>query len=189
LFLNLCLSVFICGRPGLQLGWISQPGFCNIEFVADIAASRALVRTALSCVLLSCAACSKPPKPIVDLSGSENLSAYTLTMVRGHRDGDLLTAQAGFSDGPSALLVDLRFKIDTSAQLQSGRWRWVSAGHIQKSGSVAARSVMFLGGQNGSPSIGGTYDLLDANGVAAYRIAIPTTQLESHLPNVPSESR
>ena len=82
----------------------------------------------------------------------------------------------------------LRFKIDTSAQLQSGRWRWVSGGHIQKSGSVAARSVMFLGGQNGPPSIGGAYDLLDANGVAAYRIAIPTTELESRVPTAPSES-
>lgn len=133
-------------------------------------------------------ACSKPPKPIVDLSGRENLAAYTLTILRGHRDGDLLTAQAGFSDGPSSVLVDLRFKIDTAAQLESGRWRWVRGGHITERGSVAARSVMFLGGQNGPPSIGGIYDLLDANGAAAYRIAIPTTELESRVPTASPES-
>ncbi len=146
------------------------------------------MRTALSCLLVLCAACSKPPKPIVDLSGRENLSAYTLTIIRGHRDGDLLTAQAGFSDGASSVLVDLRFKIDTSAQLQSGRWRWVREGHINKSGSVAARSIMFLGGQNGPPSIGGSFDLLDPNGSAQYRIAIPTTELESRVPTVSPQS-
>jgi hypothetical protein len=124
----------------------------------------------------------------VDLSGRENLSAYSLTIVRGHRDGDLLTAQAGFSDGASSVLVDLRFTIDTSAQLQSGRWRLVREGHIKKIGSVAARSIMFLGGQNGPPSIGGTYDLLDASGVAAYRIAIPTTELESRVPTAPPDA-
>ncbi len=103
------------------------------------------------CLLLLCAACSKPPKPVEDLSGHENLSAYTLTLVRGQRDGDVLNAHASFSDGPSSLLVDLRFAIDTSASLQSGRWQWVTGGHIKKSGTVTARSVMFLGGQNGRP--------------------------------------
>jgi hypothetical protein len=136
-----------------------------------------------------CAACSKAPKPVEDLTGRENLSAYTLSLVRGHRDGDVLDAEAGFSDGPSSLLVNLRFAIDTSARLESGRWRWVHGGHIDKTGSVAAKSIMFLGGQNGPPSIGGSFDLLDSNGAAAYRIAIPTTELEVRAPAAASGSR
>jgi hypothetical protein len=39
-----------------------------------------------------------------------------------------------------------------------------------------------LGGQDGPPSIGGSYDLLDSASVAQYRITIPTTGLEAKLP-------
>jgi len=49
-------------------------------------------------------------------------------------------------------------------------------------GSVAERSVMFLGGQDGPPSIGGRFDLVDPTGVAQYRITISTTELKVKLP-------
>ena len=41
---------------------------------------------------------------------------------------------------------------------------------------------MFLGGQDGPPSIGGRFDLLDPKGAATYRITIPTTELREKLP-------
>ena len=41
---------------------------------------------------------------------------------------------------------------------------------------------MFLGGQDGPPSIGGRFDLLDLSGVAEYRITIPTSELKTKLP-------
>jgi len=50
------------------------------------------------------------------------------------------------------------------------------------SGTVTEQSVMFLGGQDGPPSIGGRFDLLDPTGVAKYRITIPTTELRVKLP-------
>jgi hypothetical protein len=37
--------------------------------------------------------------------------------------------------------------------------------------------VMFLGGQDGPPSIGGTYDLLDQDGAPRYRVNFPVTAL------------
>lgn len=40
---------------------------------------------------------------------------------------------------------------------------------------------MFLGGQDGPPSIGGSFDLRDGTGAAAYRITIPTTELKTKL--------
>jgi hypothetical protein len=46
-------------------------------------------------------------------------------------------------------------------------------------GTVAARSITFLGGQDGPPSIGGSFDLLDPEGVARYRINIPISQLKT----------
>ena len=41
---------------------------------------------------------------------------------------------------------------------------------------------MFLGGQDGPPSIGGSFDLLDPAGVGKYRVTIPTTELKVKLP-------
>lgn len=139
-------------------------------------------------MLLLCAACQKPPKPVQDLHGQEDVSGYTLTLVRGQRDGDRLDAHADFSDGPSSLMVDLHFTVGSPTTLRSGRWKWSRHGHLT-TGSVAAQSVMFLGGQNGPPSIVGTFDLVDSNGVAGYRVTIPTTALETRAPTVPAEAR
>ncbi len=41
---------------------------------------------------------------------------------------------------------------------------------------------MFLGGQDGPPSLGGKFDLLNPAGIAVYRITIPTTELKNKLP-------
>lgn len=115
-----------------------------------------------------------------DLSGRENLSAYTIEQVRGTRDGDRLDAEATFGDGSSTLTVYLRFAIGAPTKLASGRWQWTRDGRLLN-GTVAERSVMFLGGQDGPPSIGGRFDLHDAAGTAAYRITIPTTELKQKL--------
>ena len=127
------------------------------------------------------AACGRPPRPPVeDLSGRENLSSYTLGQVRGTRVGDRLDAEATFGDGLSTLTVDMRFAIGAPTKLESGRWQWTRDGRLL-SGTVTERSVMFLGGQDGPPSIGGRFDLHDAEGTAAYRITIPTTELKTKL--------
>ena len=133
------------------------------------------------CVIVFLAACARPPRaPIEDLSGRENLSAYTLGQVRGTRVGDRLDAEATFSDGSSTLTVDLRFTIGAPTKLESGRWQWSRDGRLV-SGTVAERSVMFLGGQDGPPSLGGRFDLLEPTGAGAYRITIPTTELRQKL--------
>jgi hypothetical protein len=138
-------------------------------------------RRAECCVIIFMAACARPARPPVeDLSGRENLSSYTLGQVRGTRVGDRLDAQATFSDGSSTLTVEMRFAIGTPTKLESGRWQWTRDGRLL-SGTVAERSVMFLGGQDGPPSIGGRFDLRDAAGAAAYRITIPTTELKQKL--------
>ncbi|MEO8050821.1 MAG: hypothetical protein ABI833_10430 [Acidobacteriota bacterium] len=109
-----------------------------------------------------------------------NLSAYSLTQVRGTRDGDRLDAEAKFGDGSSILTVKMRFNIGSPTKLNSGKWQWTRDGRLM-SGTVAERSVMFLGGQDGPPSIGGRFDLLDQAGVSEYRITIPTTELKVKL--------
>lgn len=133
------------------------------------------------CVMIFLAACAKPPRaPVEDLSGRENLSSYTLGQVRGTRVGDRLDAEATFGDGLSTLTVEMRFAIGAPTKLESGRWQWTRDGRLM-SGTVTERSVMFLGGQDGPPSIGGRFDLRDATGAAIYRITIPTTELKTKL--------
>jgi len=139
-------------------------------------------RILLCCAMVFMAACARPPRPPVeDLTGRENVSSYKLGQVRGTRVGDRLDAEATFGDGSSALTVVMRFAIGAPTKLESGHWQWTHDARLL-SGSVAERSVMFLGGQDGPPSIGGRFDLLDAAGTAAYRITIPTTELRQKLP-------
>ena len=133
------------------------------------------------CVALLSGSCARPPKPPVeDLSGREDLSSFTLGHVRGTRDGDRLDAEAEFRDGSSTLTVKMMFLIGAPTKLKSGFWQRLHGGALT-SGTMTERSVMFLGGQDGPPSLGGRFDLLDAAGVPKYRITIPTTELRTKL--------
>jgi len=132
----------------------------------------------LLCWTLALAGCGGPKRPAVqDLSGRQNLSLFTLQSIHGARDGDRLRTLATFSDSSSILTVEMRFAIGSPTKLESGTWRWSRNNQLQ-TGTVAARSVTFLGGQDGPPSIGGTYDLVGGDGVAPYRITIPVTELK-----------
>ena len=142
-----------------------------------------LLGTLLSCcVIVLLSSCARTPKPPVeDLSGRENLSSFTLRQVRGTRDGDRLDSEAEFTDGSSTLTVKMSFTIGAPTKMKSGRWERRLDGGLT-SGTVTERSVMFLGGQDGPPSIGGRFDLLDPTGSAKYRITIPTSELKIKLP-------
>jgi hypothetical protein len=130
-------------------------------------------------VLILClafASCTRPERrPFEDLSGHEDLSRFTLQAVNGVRDGDHLAAQVLISDSSSILTLDLHLAIGSPTTLQSGTWRWSRPGGLLN-GKVSARSVTFLGGQDGPPSIGGTFDLAGAHGLR-YRVTIPLTVL------------
>jgi hypothetical protein len=127
----------------------------------------------VSCLLLvSCAHSDR--KPLQDLSGHQDLSGFKIQSVHGLRDGDRLAAQVLISDSSSILTLDLHFAVGSPTTLESGTWRWSRSGGLL-SGTVSARSVTFLGGQDGPPSIGGTFDLNGGN--APYRVDLPLTVL------------
>jgi hypothetical protein len=127
---------------------------------------------------LALAGCSGSKRPAVqDPSGRENLSLFTLHSIHGKRDGDRLQTLATFSDSSSILTVEMRFAIGSPTRLESGTWRWSRNNQLQN-GTVAARSITFLGGQDGPPSIGGTFDLVGGDSAALYRITIPVTELK-----------
>jgi hypothetical protein len=121
-------------------------------------------------------ACSRTSrKPLEDLTGREDLSRFTIQSVTGVRDGDRLNAQVLISDSSSIMTLDLHFAIGSPTTLASGTWQWSRPGG-RIDGTVSARSVTFLGGQDGPPSIGGTFDLT-APGNGAYRVTLPLTVL------------
>jgi hypothetical protein len=127
-------------------------------------------------LVLALASCAHPSRSVLqDLSGHEDLSSFRLSAVHGVRDGDRLAAQVLISDSSSILTLDLHFAIGSPTTLQSGSWTWSQPGRLLN-GRLAARSVQFLGGQDGPPSIGGVFDLLGGSD-PAYRVNLPLTVL------------
>lgn len=136
------------------------------------------MRASSRCVLIVClllAGCAhRDHRPLEDLSGHEDLAGFKIQSVRGVRDGDHLNAQVLISDSSSILTLDLHFAIGSPTTLASGTWQWSRSGQMLH-GTVSAPSVTFLGGQDGPPSIGGTFDLTGA--AATYRVNLPLTEL------------
>jgi len=123
------------------------------------------------CLLL--VGCARSDRPVLqDLLGREDLSIFKLQGVGGVRDGDRMAAQVLVSDSSSILMLDLHFAIGSPTTLASGNWRWSRPGRLLN-GAVTARSVTFLGGQDGPPSIGGTFDLSGSS----YRVNLPLSVL------------
>jgi len=160
--------------------------------VIDVPIARALAFRDLKlvlCALSVFAGCQRPQHPAIEALGAqEGLSAFKLGSLRGTRDGDRLDTQAMFTDSSSILTLEMRFLIGSPTTLVSGTWRWPRGSRLM-SGAVAARSVTFLGGQDGPPSIGGRFDLLGPEGAAQYRVTIPVTQLKERLKIDPSWSQ
>jgi hypothetical protein len=124
-------------------------------------------------VLVACA--PSPSIPLRDLSGNEDFGRFTLQSVHGVRDGDRMAVQVLISDSSSILTLDLHFAVGSPTKLESGTWRWPYPTGLRE-GTVSARSVTFLGGQDGPPSIGGAFDLTGPGGYS-YRVTIPLTVL------------
>jgi hypothetical protein len=134
----------------------------------------------VSLVLLS--ACHAPKQPSVeDLTHRDDLSGVKMMTLRGARDGDILDAEAMFSGRTLLLTIKMRFTIGAPTTLTSGAWvRTLPEGGTE-TGSISAGSVSFAGGQGGSPSIGGSFDLLDSTGAHRYRVALPLLELRDRL--------
>lgn len=128
---------------------------------------------ALVLVLLGCS--SRQANPVEDLTGKD-ASTLALTSLRGTRDGELLQVRAVYSGDSRTISVDLRFNVTPPARLQAGTWTGPSS-----EGSVRERSVTFLGGQSGPPSIGGKFDLVDRDNRSVYRINIPLQELKQRF--------
>jgi hypothetical protein len=129
-------------------------------------------------ILLMLAGCrGRDVRPVEDLVAGRDLSRFVLTSIRGTRDGDRLDVRAVFGGVAGELIsVELRFTIGVPTSLKSGTWTGLGTG-----GGVRERSVTFLGGQSGPPSVGGRFDLVAPDGSPQYRVNIPLQELKHKL--------
>ncbi|MBX9602008.1 MAG: hypothetical protein K2X35_13420 [Bryobacteraceae bacterium] len=126
---------------------------------------------------LLAAGCSRGPEMSIEqLGGSPPAPGYSLKQLSGVRDGEVVHAAAEFTGADGELALTLRFRTGVPTRLESGTWVWTRGGKRQE-GRVSARTVEFLGGQSGRPSLGGVYDLLPEQGEPAYRVRWPATEL------------
>jgi hypothetical protein len=130
---------------------------------------------ALAALLAGCSPAKRPA--VEDLRGREELSALQLGAIRGTRDGERLGVEAMFTGSAAPLTIQMTFVVGSPTTLRAGAWQWKHS-----KGTVAARSLTFLGGQDGPPSIGGTFDLLGPDGAPWYRVRIPVSVLKTRLP-------
>jgi hypothetical protein len=125
-----------------------------------------------------------PRKPrLENAANGRELLGYQLAGVRGIRDGDTLFARVIFERGPDArLTLDMRFSVGSPTRFESGRYQWLHDRAIVR-GGVEARSVTFLGGQDGPPSLGGAFLIMGTRGVPQFKAILPVTVV-THDPSV-----
>jgi len=114
--------------------------------------------------------------PVEDIGGRHDVSRFALTSIKGTRDGDRLDVRAVYGDGSEELTTHLHFAVSPPTHLASGTWSGLGG-----EGSVRERSVTFLGGQSGPPSLGGRFDLIGSDNRPKYRVAIPLQPLKDRL--------
>jgi hypothetical protein len=122
-------------------------------------------------ILTGCA--SRPTKPVENLGGANDVSSLALKSLEGIRDGERLEAHALYGDDSRTLKVDMLFNVTPPARLVSGTWSGLAG-----EGTVRERSVTFLGGQSGPPSLGGRFDLIGPDNRPQYRVTVPLQELK-----------
>ena len=120
--------------------------------------------------------CGRPVAAGIESLRDGHLNSYRLNSVTGARDGDTLQAAVIFKADASMLKMGLLFRLGIPTRLEAGRYRWQQGDKIVE-GSIRERSVTFLGGQSGRPSIGGTFELLSPDGEPLYKVTLPTTEV------------
>ena len=121
--------------------------------------------------------CARPPaNPVEAIGAGKDVTAFTLQSVKGTRDGERLEVRVFYGDNAQALSVHLHFNVTPPARLVSGTWEGLGG-----NGQVQERSVTFLGGQSGPPSIGGRFDLVGPENRPLYRVTIPLQELKQPL--------
>jgi hypothetical protein len=129
--------------------------------------------------ILALFACENSKLTIKRTRDNQALSSYRLRSMTGMRDGDKLTSEMVVADNSGTLTMRMKFKIGVPIKMEEGQYVWQRAGAPQIQGVVRAEAVTFLGGQDGPPSLGGTFHLIaNDSSLSLYEVKVPTTPMD-----------
>ena len=114
------------------------------------------------CITLAMLGCNNKDEPFIqELDNNMNETITILDyQVTGKRDGEISEGNYNFilNNGKEIQLY-LQVSYNPTPVLKSGFWNLI--GPKPRSGKVRTKSLKFLGGQGESPSIGGSFELLE----------------------------
>jgi hypothetical protein len=134
--------------------------------------------------ILALSACQNTKLSIKRTRDGQELSSYHLRSLTGTRDGDKLFSEMVLADNTGALTMRMKFLIGVPIRLETGDYVWQRTGAPQIQGSIRAENVVFQGGQDGPPSLGGSFHLI-ANDVPLYDVKVPATPIETGKNSAP----
>lgn len=102
---------------------------------------------------------------------------WELTRTQVQRDGSTIIVQFVI-EGPDdqRVSIESHLRVNPEATFSYGKWTHVRGTSVVTSGSVQSDRVDFLGGQGGSPSVGGVLELKLNDGTRRFRVSIPPTE-------------
>jgi hypothetical protein len=131
----------------------------------------------LLAVVLAQAACQSAKLSIRRTRDGQELTTYQLRSLTGIRDGDRLLSEAVVGDDTGTLTMQMKFQIGVPVRLEAGQYIWQRKDAPQITGLIKAASVIFQGGQDGPPALGGTFELI-ANDLPLYEVRLPATHVD-----------
>jgi hypothetical protein len=133
---------------------------------------------------LALLACQNAKLTLRRTRDGQELSSYRLRSVTGTRDGDKLFSEVVVADNSGTLTMRMKFQIGVPIRLETGDYVWQRTGAPQIQGSVRAETVIFQGGQDGPPSLGGSFQLI-ANDLPLYDVRVPSTPMDTGKNSAP----
>jgi hypothetical protein len=108
----------------------------------------------------------------------QQLSSYHVQSLTGLRDGDQFRSELVVGDRDGVLTMQMQFRIGVPTKFDSGSYVWKRKDAPEIQGSVRAAAVTFQGGQDGPPSLGGTFQLV-SDDVSLYEVKLPATHVDA----------
>ncbi len=133
--------------------------------------------SALLVAILVLAGCQSGKLSIRRTRDNQELTTYRLRSLTGIRDGDKLLSEAVVADNTGTLTLQMKFQIGVPVRLEAGNYIWQRKDSPQITGLIRAASVIFQGGQDGPPALGGTFQLI-ANDLPLYEVRMPATHMD-----------
>jgi len=134
--------------------------------------------------ILAFLACQDAKLTIKRTRDGQELSSYHLRSMTGTRDGDKLLSEMVIADNSGTLTMRMRFLIGVPIRLETGDYVWQRTGAPQIQGTIRAQAVTFQGGQDGPPSLGGSFQLI-ADDLPLYDVRVPSTRLDTGKNSAP----